>query len=73
MRGSEFANSIVDKEDLLRIHQILEQYAGANLDFADASIMALAEKFDVRLLLTLDQRDFRMVRPAHCDHFDILP
>ena len=59
--------------DLVRVHELLQQYASIELDFVDASITALAERLDVRRILTVDAPDFRIIRPRHCDYFDILP
>lgn len=56
-----------------RISEILEEYSDANLDFADAAITALAERLRIRKILTVDQKDFRMIVPKHCDYFEILP
>jgi uncharacterized protein len=27
----------------------------------------------VTRILTLDRRDFGMIRPKHCDHFELVP
>ncbi|MDJ1182374.1 hypothetical protein PMH09_04135 [Roseofilum sp. BLCC_M143] len=43
------------------------------LDFVDASIAAVAERINVTRILTLDRRDFTILRPRHCDYFEILP
>lgn len=61
------------KTDIPRIYQLLDQYADIKLDFVDASIVALAERLNVQRILTVDQRDFRIIRPAHCDYFEIFP
>lgn len=63
----------VTKDDLTRIYQILSQYADMKLNFVDASIVALSERLNIRRILTTDQRDFRSIRPLHCDYFEILP
>jgi uncharacterized protein len=60
-------------EDHIRISQILEKYADIDLDFVDAAITAIAERLNVTRILTLDQRDFQILRPAHADHFELLP
>ena len=59
--------------DLLRINNLLSQYADAELDFVDATIVTLAERYQVRHILTVDRRDFSIIRPHHCDYFTILP
>ncbi len=60
-------------EDFIRIHQILEQYADSQLDFTDAAIVALAERLEVTRVYTLDRRDFSMIRPRHCEYFELFP
>ena len=60
-------------EDLSRIEMLLTDYADAQLDFVDASIVAIAERLDIRHILTVDRRDSQIIRPRHCAHFDISP
>jgi uncharacterized protein len=59
--------------DLVRVQQILEQYADSQLDFTDATIVAIAERLKITRVYTLDRRDFSMIRPRHCDYFELLP
>jgi hypothetical protein len=59
--------------DLSRVHQILESYADNQLDFTDAAIVAMAERLAITRVYTLDRRDFSIIRPKHCDYFEILP
>ena len=58
--------------DLRRIDELLTQYADSRLDLVDASVIALAERLDIVQVLTLDWRDFSIVRPRHCSALDIL-
>lgn len=60
-------------EDYVRSAEILRQYADASLDFVDALIAATAERLNIKRLLTLDRRDFQLIRPKHCDSFELLP
>ena len=60
-------------EDYARAAELLRQYADANLDFVDALIAAIAERLNIETLLTLDRRDFQLIRPKHCDAFQLLP
>ena len=60
-------------KDLERVNQILEHYADSQLDFVDAVIVAIAERLRITRILTLDRRDFSIMRPRHCDYFEILP
>ncbi|MFN5728059.1 MAG: type II toxin-antitoxin system VapC family toxin [Pseudanabaena sp.] len=59
--------------DLERVGQILEQYADSQLDFVDAVIVAISERLRITRVLTLVRRDFSIMRPIHCDYFEILP
>ena len=59
--------------DMERIAALLDQYHDQDLDFADAGIVAIAERLTVRRILTLDRRHFTMIRPRHCVAFEILP
>jgi predicted nucleic acid-binding protein len=59
--------------DWARIAEVVDRYAAIGLDAADASIVAIAERLDQKVIATLDERDFRIVRPAHTDTFELLP
>ncbi len=59
--------------DLERVNQILKQYADSQLDFVDAVIVAIAERIGITRILTLDRRDFSLIRPRHCACFELLP
>lgn len=63
----------LEKWDIVRTAQILEKYADTRVDFVDATVMAVAERLQVTHILTLDRRDFSIIRPAHVAHFEILP
>lgn len=63
----------VSDVDLERATAVLDFYADAKLDFADATIVALAERLGLETILTLDRRDFQMIRPLHINQFTILP
>lgn len=58
--------------DLRRIDELLTQYADSRLDLVDSSVVAVAERLDIVQILTLDWRDFSMVRPRHCAGLDLL-
>jgi uncharacterized protein len=59
--------------DLERVTEILDQYADSQLDFVDATIIAVAERRNITRILTLDRRDFTIIRPRHSPYFEILP
>jgi uncharacterized protein len=60
-------------EDYARIAELVENYADFPLGGVDASVIALAERFDTLTVLTLDRRHFSTVRPAHCKSLELLP
>jgi uncharacterized protein len=70
---SHFRVISLTNADLSRISDILSQYADSRIDFVDASVMAVAERLSITTILTLDQRDFRLFRPRHCQNFELLP
>ncbi|MEO0561846.1 MAG: PIN domain-containing protein, partial [Chloroflexota bacterium] len=61
------------ERDRLRMFVLMQQYSDAELDFADTAQIAIAERLDITTIYTFDRRDFDIVRPAHCDYFDIRP
>jgi predicted nucleic acid-binding protein len=69
----DFQVESVNRDDLSRVIEVLEQYADARVDFVDATIVALAERLKVTRILTLDRRHFDLFRPQHCTAFEILP
>jgi len=60
-------------EDFSRIAELIEQYADFPLGGVDASVIALAERLETPLVLTLDHRHFAAVRPKHCESLELLP
>ena len=62
-----------DAEDWARIGDLVEQYVDLPLGGTDASLIALAERTDARTVITLDRRHFTVVRPRHCEAFELLP
>ena len=71
--AGEIIQEAIDFTDLQRVTEILDEYADSQLDFVDATIIAIAERRNISRILTLDRRDFTIVRPKHCVSFDILP
>ncbi len=59
--------------DLERADQILQKYSEANIGFVDATVVAIAERLGIRLIVTTDRRYFSLFRPNHCRAFELLP
>jgi predicted nucleic acid-binding protein len=61
------------REDFTRMAELVEQYADFPLGGTDASVIALAERLDAPIILTLDRRHFTAVAPRHRKAFELLP
>ena len=59
-------------DDWQRMRALMRQYSNMPMDLADASVVALAERLNVRQIFTLD-RHFRLYRPRHYRGFDVFP
>jgi uncharacterized protein len=57
---------------LRRGRQLMQQYADCPMDFADATLVVLAEELETNLVLTTDRRDFSVYRIGGRKHFRIL-
>jgi predicted nucleic acid-binding protein len=77
-----FLNSLINKEllieqikegDLPRIAELLNKYGDHNIGFVDASVIAVAERLDIKKVLTTDRRHFSIVQPKHCERLTVLP
>lgn len=73
MPRSRYRILALDAADFHRTGYLLQQYADSRLDFVDASIIAVAERLNITRILTLDQRDFNIVRPRHTPYLELLP
>ena len=60
-------------EDFVRMAELVEQYADFPLGGTDASVLAIAERLDAAIVVTLDRRHFAAVRPRHREAFELLP
>lgn len=60
-------------QDWPRIAELVEQYANFPLGGTDASVIAMAERLRTEVVVTLDYRHFRAVRPRHCERLRLLP
>lgn len=58
----------IDRDDLRVAQSIIGQYRGLRLDLADAINVVLAERYLTNDMLTLDEKDFRAVRPLTPAH-----
>lgn len=59
--------------DFTRMSELVEDYADFPLGGTDASVIALAERLDAPVVVTLDRRHFGAVRPRHREALELLP
>ena len=60
-------------KSLKRTHTLIQKYADRPMNFADASLVALAEEIGTPHILTTDRRDFLVYRLNGRRALDILP
>jgi predicted nucleic acid-binding protein len=79
---AEFYRSVADgdvrvedltDDDWIRVTELVELYADLGLGGVDASVITIAERLQQTRIATLDHRDFRAVRPSHCEAFELVP
>jgi hypothetical protein len=59
--------------DWLWIAELVWTYRDLPLGTADASVVATAERLNIRQVATVDRRHFTIVRPAGFTAFELLP
>lgn len=59
--------------DVAEASTVIERYPALDLGLADASIVVLGDRHDVRDVLTLDERHFRTLRDRRGRPFRLLP
>jgi predicted nucleic acid-binding protein len=73
LADGELVVGSVEASDLQRMAELAGQYVDLPLGLVDASVIALAERLEVRSIATLDHRHFSTVRPNHVAAFELLP
>ncbi len=59
--------------DIVRIANLVDEYADLSLGGTDASVVAVAERLEQTVVATLDRRHFSVVRPRHVAGFELVP
>jgi uncharacterized protein len=60
-------------DDWERIAELVDEYGDLPLGGTDASVIALAERLDTAIVVTLDRRHFTVARPRHREALELLP
>lgn len=73
MKSGAFTLENLTTEDVARCHELITTYRDLDLGLADAGVIATAERLNVDRILTVDERDFRVVRSKRGRPFVLLP
>ncbi len=73
LAAGEMSLEPVDREDTLRIAELVARYHDLPLGTVDASVIATAERLGASEVATLDRHHFTVVRPRHVEALDLLP
>lgn len=63
----------LDKNLLTRCRELMSKYHDLPMDFADASLVASAEKENISKIFTLDHKDFKVYKTKDSKSFRLLP
>jgi uncharacterized protein len=63
----------VELQDIEQALQIMAHYQGVPLGLVDSSIIALAERHQIRRILTLDRRHFSLIKPQRLEYLELFP
>ncbi len=62
-----------DSDSLAVCRQFMEKYSDLPMDYADATLVCLAEETDITDIVTLDRKDFGIYRTGNQATFNIIP
>jgi predicted nucleic acid-binding protein len=62
-----------DAGDVQAAERLIARHGDLGVGLADASLVVLAHRYGIRDILTLDERNFRLLRAANGHPFRILP
>lgn len=63
----------LDLDDVPRIRELMTKYGDQPMDLADAALVRVAERDNVRRVFTVDRRDFQVYRIHGRRRFRLLP
>jgi hypothetical protein len=73
LRSGAIQMSPITNDELPRIQTLMDDYADRPMDFADATLVHLAARESLSLILTVDHDDFETYRLPRNKKFTILP
>lgn len=60
-------------DDVPRIRELMRKYSDRSIDLADAALLHVAERENIRKIFTIDQRDFSVYRLHSRTRLTLLP
>jgi hypothetical protein len=63
----------LDLTDVPRIRELMRKYSDRLMDLADAALVRVAEREDIRKIFTIDRRDFAIYRLHNRVSLTIIP
>lgn len=73
LAGATYVVDALTQSELSIARDVVARYRDLELGLADASLVVLANRWQTRRILTLDERAFRAVSPLQGGSFEILP
>lgn len=73
VRSGAIVLGTIEHPELHHIQALMSQYADRPMDFADATLVYLAERESIHVIFTVDHADFSVYRIAGKRRFHILP
>jgi len=61
------------RDALERCRALMAKYSDLPMDYADSTLVTLAEELGTNLVLTTDRRDFGVYRTSNGDGFEVVP
>ncbi len=73
IRSGALALATLAEDELPRLHELMARYSDRPMDFADATLVYLAERESISTIFTVDHADFATYRIAGRRRFRVLP
>jgi uncharacterized protein len=68
-----FTYLTIELEDIQHAVEIMMQYNVVPLGLVDASLIAVAERYQIQHILTLDRKHFSLIKPKKLRYLELLP
>ncbi len=73
IRSGAVQLAVIEDSELSQIQSLMVRYRDTPMDFADATLVFLAQRESLSAILTVDQSEFRTYRIGSKRRFHVLP